>query len=261
MGFVKLNVKKMRSLSICWIFLFLSIGIFAQNGSLSAREIIAKADQKVKGNTSAAQLKMTIQRPTWRREIIMKSWSKGDDFALILVTAPDRDKGTAFLKREREMWNWQPTIDRIIKLPPSMMLQSWMGSDFTNDDLVKQSSVVDDYEHKIIDNETIDGRDCYVIEMIPNEDAAVVWGKVMVWIDKKDFIQMKTTFYDEDQELVQTMFGKSIKMLGGQLLPSVLDVIPADKPGNKTEVEYLSLEFNLPMEEDFFSIQRLKRLK
>ena len=227
---------------------------------LNAKEIIQKADEKMRGKTSFGEMKMTIVRPTWSREVTMKSWSKGEELALILITAPARDKGAAFLKRHQEIWNWQPSIDRAIKLPPSMMMQSWMGSDFTNDDLVKESSVINDYAHKLIGSEKIGDRDCYKIELKPKEDAAVVWGKVLSWIDKKDFLQMKVEFYDEEGYLVNTMYGKQIKTLGGKLLTSVLEVVPADEPGNKTIVEYLRMEFDKPIDDAFFSLQNMKRV-
>jgi outer membrane lipoprotein-sorting protein len=251
-----------RYLWIIPVLFVVGLGCMAfTNPDLTAKEIVAKADQKMRGETSRGELKMTIERPTWTREMQMKMWSKGEKLALILVTAPARDKGTAFLKRDKEIWNWQPTIDRVIKLPPSMMMQSWMGSDFTNDDLVKQSSVVDDYTHKMLGSEKIEGYDCYKIEMIPTEEAAVVWGKVITWIDKKDFMQMKAEFYDEDGYLVNTMIGKDVKQLGGKLLPAKLEVIPADKKGNKTIIEYLSLEFDKPIEGEFFSVQNMKRVR
>ncbi len=231
----------------------------AQN--LSAKEIVEKADAKMRGTTSQGEIKMTIVRPTWKREMQMKSWGKGDNFMLILVTAPARDKGTAFLKRHKEIWNWQPTIDRVIKLPPSMMMQSWMGSDFTNDDLVRQASVVEDYTHRLLGSETVEGRDCYRIELKPKDNTAVVWGKVIVWIDKKDFLELKTEFYDEDGYLVNTMTGKNIKNLGGKMLPSVMEVTPADNPGQKTIIEYISLSFDKPIPDDFFSVQNMKRVK
>lgn len=213
------------------------------------------------GTSSQGEMKMTLVRPSWKREMSMKIWGLGDDYSLILITAPSRDKGTAFLKRDKEIWNWQPTIERTIKLPPSMMSQSWMGSDFTNDDLVRESSTVNDYHHKLLGSEKIDGRDCYKIELIPKEEAAVVWGKVILWIDKEEFMQMRTEFYDEDGYLVNTMLGKDVKMLGGKLLPSVLEVIPADKPNQKTVIQYLSLEFDKPITKDFFSVQNMKKVK
>lgn len=228
---------------------------------LSAREIVSRADAKVRGKTSQGEMKMTIVRPSWTREMSMKSWSKGTDYSLILVTAPARDKGTATLKREKEIWNWQPSIDRVIKLPPSMMMQSWLGSDFTNDDLIRESSMVEDYTQKLLGSETIDGRASYKIEMIPHEDAPVVWGKLLTWIDKEEFIQLKTEFYDEDGYLVNTMLGKNIREMGGKTLATRLEVVPADEEGHKTVVEYLDMEFDKPIPESFFSLQNMKRVK
>ena len=233
----------------------------AQTEKLSAKEIIEKADQKLKGSSSKGAIKMTIVRPEWTREMTMKSWALGDDYSLTLVTGPARDKGTAFLKRGKEIWNWQPTIDRVIKLPPSMMMQSWMGSDFTNDDLVKQSSTVTDYEHRLLGSATIDGYDCYQLELIPKEDAPVVWGRLLVWISKEEFLQLKVEFYDEDDYLINTMLGKDIKEIGGKVLPAKMEVIPADEEGHKTIVEHLWIEFDQPIKTNFFSIQNMKRLR
>jgi outer membrane lipoprotein-sorting protein len=238
----------------------IAIGLLAQSQP-DARAIVRQADDKIRGKSSQADMVMRIVRPTWQREIGLKSWSRGKDLGLILVTAPARDKGTAFLKRQREVWNWQPAIDRTIKLPPSMMLQSWMGSDFTNDDLVKESSVVDDYRHRLAGDTVIAGRPCYKIVMIPREEAAVVWGKVICYIDKKDYLQLLTRFYDEDNELVNTMQGSQIRLLGGRLLPARVEVIPADNPRHRTIIEYRSLQFDLPLAEDFFSLQNLKRVR
>ncbi len=251
----------MKRLILATLALALMTSTAANAQNLTAKEIVEKADQKARGETSIGELKMTIVRPTWKREMQMKSWSKGTEYMLILVTAPARDEGAAFLKRENEIWNWQPTIDRVIKMPPSMMMQSWMGSDFTNDDLVRESSIVKDYTHKLAGRETIDGRECYKIELTPKENAPVVWGQVISWVDVKDFMQLKTEMYDEDGYLVNTMYGKKVKEMDGRLLPSVLEVIPADEEGHKTIVEYLELEFNEPIKESFFSIQNMKRVR
>ena len=238
---------------------FIQIGQSQENQKV--KEIIQKSDDKLRGLSSYAEISMKIIRPDWSREMKMKSWSKGTEFSLILMTYPARDKGMAFLKRGNEMWNWQPTIDRTIKLPPSMMLQSWMGSDFTNDDLVKQSSLVVDYTHKLLGSETIEGRDCHKIELIPLEEAPVVWGKVIMWIDKAEYMQLKVEFFDEDNYLVNTMRGKDIKMLGGKLLPAIMEVIPAEEEGHKTVIEYLSLNFDKKIKDSFFSIQSMKRVR
>ncbi len=227
----------------------------------TAKEIIKKADDKMQGQSNKSEMKMTIVRPTWKREITMKGWALGREYSLILITSPARDKGTAFLKRNNEMWNWQPSIDRVIKLPPSMMLQSWMGSDFTNDDLVKESSIVNDYDQVLEKDTVINGLDCYKIVMTPHADAAVVWGKVVVYIDKQEFNQHLAYYYDDDGFLVNTMVLSQVKKIGGRLLPTHLEMIPAENPGHKTMIDYLSLEFDVGLKESFFSMQNMKRVR
>lgn len=243
---------------------FIAILLFsfsADSQELTAYEIMKKADLKQRGEYSQGELKMTIVRPDWQREVQMKSWSAGEDYSLILITAPARDRGTAFLKRENEMWNWQPTIDRVIKMPPSMMSQSWMGSDFTNDDLSRASSTVNDYVQTLLGEEIIEERNCWILELIPNEGTAVVWGKVKIWIDKEEYLQLKTEFYDEDDYLINTMYGKDIQNIGGRILPRIMEVVPAEDEGHMTIVEYLDIEFDTPIKDAFFSIQNMKRVR
>ncbi len=251
----------MKSPIKLFLIAFLLCALYYSAGAQSAYEIIKKAEENARGQQAYGEMKMTIQRPNWTREITMKTWAKGDDYSLVVVTAPARDKGTAFLKREKEIWNWQPSIDRSIKMPPSMMMQSWMGSDFTNDDLVKQSSMTSDFTHQLIGQEKLDGRNCYIIEMTPKPDAAVVWGKIKMWVDEKDYLELKIEFFDEDEYLVNTMYGRNIMTLGGRTLPTKLELIPADKPGHKTIVEQLAIDFDVEVNESFFSVQNLKRVK
>jgi len=232
---------------------------FAQTPT--AKEIISKSEENIRGKYSQGEIKMTIVRPDWTRDIQMKSWSTGDEYSLILVTGPARDKGTAFLKREKEMWNWQPKIDRVIKMPPSMMSQSWMGSDFTNDDLARANSRVEDFVQSVEGAEVIEGRDCWILQLIPKDEAGVVWGKIKIWVDKKEYVQMKSEFFDEDDYLVNTMLAKQIGTLGGRTLPRSLEVIPADEEGHKTIVEYLSLNFDKPIKNSFYSQQNMKRVR
>ncbi len=234
---------------------------FHQDDGLDAKEIIRRADQKMQGNSSRSEMVMKIVRPDWSREVTMKGWALGREYSLILITAPARDKGTAFLKRDKEIWNWQPSIDRVVKLPPSMMMQSWMGSDFTNDDLVKESSVVNDYEHTLMGDTVVGDRDCYKIEMIPKEEAAVVWGRVEAYISKEDYLQMLFKYYDEDEILVNTMYMSEIKEIGGRIIPTVLEMVPAEDPGHKTLIIYRNIEFEIPIKDDFFSIQNTKRVR
>jgi outer membrane lipoprotein-sorting protein len=229
---------------------------------LTATEIATKAYERIKGESSGySAMNMEIIRPTWNRKISFKSWSKTTELSLSLVTAPKKEEGQTFLKRGKEMWNWNPTINRMIKLPPSMMSQGWMGSDFTNDDLLNEASIVTDYRHKLAGNEKIEGMECYIIELEPKENAAVVWGKVIMWISKGDFLQMKTEFYDEENKLIKSQFAFDIKKMGGRVIPTRVELIPADKPGNKTVVTLESMEFNIPIAEQFFSQQNMKVVK
>ncbi|RMG79025.1 MAG: outer membrane lipoprotein-sorting protein [Bacteroidetes bacterium] len=248
------------SLILVLAFLGMAHVAFAQD-TPDPKQIIQKVQDQTRGTSNEGEIKMTIIRPTWQREMRLKVWSLGTDYSLILITAPPRDKGTAFLKRKRELWNWQPSIDRVIKMPPSMMTQSWMGSDFSNDDMVQQADPVEDFTHKIIGSEAIEGRDCQVIEMIPKEDTPVAWGKIKTWVDKENFLELKTEFYDEDGYLVNTMVGKNIREMDGHLLATTLEVIPADEPGNKTIVEQLWIKFDVPLKASFFSVQNMKKVR
>jgi hypothetical protein len=226
-----------------------------------ARDIVKRADQKMRGSTMQAELLIKTIRPTWSREMQCKIWEKGNELALILIQAPVRDKGISFLKRKKEVWNWLPTLERTIKLPPSMMSQSWMGTDFTNDDLVKESSIVDDYYHKVIGDTLILERSCFIIQMIPKPEAAVVWSKVIVCIDKKDFLELHSRFYDEEGDLINTMNSFDIKMMHDRIIPTRFEMIPAEKKGQKTVMIYKSIQYNRPIEDNFFSVVQMKNLK
>jgi outer membrane lipoprotein-sorting protein len=204
---------------------------------------------------------MQIIKPDWQRTIKMKAWSLEPDYTMIYITEPAKDKGMVTLKMKTEVWNWIPAIQRIIKVPPSMMLQSWMGSDFTNDDLVRQSSIVQDYNHKILSEEVVENYLCYKIEMMPKPDAGVVWGKIITWISKKEFFQLRADYYDEDGYLVQTMTGSQIKQFDQRSIPSVWEMLPVDKPGQKTIFTYLDIQFDIKISSSFFSQQNMKHIR
>jgi outer membrane lipoprotein-sorting protein len=227
----------------------------------TAREVVAKADELIKSKSSFTEMKMSVIKPDWSREMEMKIWALEPDYALVLLTAPAKDQGTVTLKRGNEVWNWIPSVHRAIKIPPSMMMQSWMGSDFTNDDLVKQSSIVTDYEHSFIGEEEMDGYLCHKIQMTPKPEAGVVWGKILIWISKEGYLQLRADYYDEDEYLVKSMIGSKIKKMGGRTIPTHWEMIPVDKPGQKTVMEYLSIEFNINVSESFFSQQNMKRVR
>lgn len=228
----------------------------------SATDIVKKADEKFNGEKSSIMvMSMTIVRPTWQRTVEFKNWSLGRENALTLITAPAKDAGQTFLKRGTEMWSWNPSISRLIKLPPSMMSQGWMGSDYTNDDILKESSIVNDYTHEITGEEAIAGRDCYKIKMVAKEDAAVIWGSQMRWIDKKDFLVMRAELYDEDGVLVRTETGSEIKTMDGRIIQTKIELVPADEPGNKTVLVIKDIKFNIAIQESFFSQQNMKNVR
>jgi outer membrane lipoprotein-sorting protein len=247
-------------ISTAALIFFKVIDLQAQ--SLTAAEVVKKADEKFNGEKSSLmEMSMTIVRPTWQRSVEFRNWSLGKEYALTLVTAPARDNGQAFLKRNTEMWNWNPTINRLIKLPPSMMSQGWMGSDYTNDDILKESSVVKDYTHEFAGEEMVERRICYVIKMIAREDASVVWGSQVRWIDKMDFLVLRAELYDEDGSLVRTETGSDIKTMDGRIIQTKIELVPADEPGNKTILVIKDVKFNIPIQESFFSQQNMKSLR
>jgi outer membrane lipoprotein-sorting protein len=235
----------------------LSIIAFAQD----ATEIVKKADELMKAKSNYSEITMKIIKPDWSREMGMKVWALEPDYAIIYITDPARDKGTVTLKRKTEVWNWLPSAQKVIKIPPSMMLQSWMGSDFTNDDLVKESSVVNDYSHKLLGEENIDGLDCYKIELIPKPDAGVVWGKIIAWIAKESYLEPKVEYYDEDGFLVKVFIGNNIQKMDDRNIFTHWEMIPEDKPGNKTIMDYNEIQFNIKIDESFFSEQNMKRVR
>ena len=243
------------------LLLFFLLMVSHRTEAQNALEIVKKMDEKMTGKYSHQELTMTIIRPSWQRSVSLKSWALGTDYSMILVTAPAREKGQAFLKRNKEMWNWVPSINRMIKIPPSMMMQSWLGSDFTNDDLVRESSVVVDYTHKMAGEENIQDRKCWKIELTPKPEAAVVWGKVYLWVTQNDYLQLKAEFYDEYDGLVNTMNLSDIKEIGGRTLPTRWEMIPADEDGKSTVLVIEKADFTTPIQEDFFSQQNMKRLR
>ncbi len=248
-------MKKLLSL-----LLFLAIFIMNTQGQ-DAKEIVKKADEKMQGLSNYAVMTIKIIRPTWQREMKMRSWSLGTEYSMIIIDEPKKDKGMVFLKRKKEIWNWIPSIDKSIKLPPSMMMQNWMGTDFTNDDLVKQSSIVVDYTHSLIGDSTIQDLDCYKIELIPNDNAPVVWGRIVIFIDKNEYMQMRTEFYDEDGFMINLMNFYDVKEMGGRVIPTTMEMIPVDSPDKKTLMIYESIEFDIDISEDYFTTQKMKRVR
>ncbi len=239
--------------------IFLLAGMLVHLGLQAdeAREIIGRMEDNMLGDASYTEMSMEVVRPRYTREVSMRSWSLGRDYSLIYVTAPARDKGTAFLKRGNEVWNYQPNIDRTVKMPPSMMSQSWMGSDFTNDDLVNASSLVDDYSHRMLGEEEVDGHLSYVIEMIPKPENPVVYEKVIQYVSKEHYLPVRTENYDERDQLVNTIHWREFREMGGRIIPSIMEIVPEDQSNRKTVITTHMADYGIDLQERFFSIENL----
>lgn len=246
-------MKRILLLSLC---VLTTLVVVAQDKS--ATEIIRLADDTRRGESSYTEGKMTIVRPKWERSYSMKSWEKGDDLSLIKITAPAKNAGQGYLKIEKDLWNWIPSIDRLIKMSASVMGQSWMGSDFTNDDMVRQISIVDDYSHKLLGEEIVREDDCWKIELIPHYDAAVVWSKSIFWVSKAHYGVVRVENYDEDNELVQLVNSYDFKKFGSRIIPLKTEVEPVNEKGKKTILEISNAKFDQKIDDSFFSQQNLK---
>ena len=242
-----------------FIMSVLSLPVLAQD--LSAFDVVNKADKKFRGISSYNEASLEIIRPTWRRKMSMKGWNKGRDYSLILITAPAHDKGSTSLRRNNEMWNWIPAIERVIKISPSMLSQSWMGSDFSNDDLINQSSILVDYTHQFAEDQVIDDAMCWQIIATPKIDAPVVWGKILLWISKTEFNQRQVAYYDEYGGLINTLYSHQVKTFDGRNIPTIMEMSPHDEPGNKTVMTIHDARFDFLIETDFFSLEQMKKVR
>lgn len=243
--------------NIILAFLFFAVGVYAQN----AKEIVKKADQHMRANSSYAEIKMTVIKPDWSRTMGMKVWSLEPNYALVYITEPARDKGTVTLKRHTEVWNWIPAAQKIIKIPPSMMMQSWMGSDFTNDDLVREASIVTDYNQTLLREEKLGTDECYKILLKPKPEAGVVWDKIIMWITKENYLEKRADYYDENGDVVRRFTGSDPKEMGGRIVYTHWEMKPLDKPGDDTIMDYDKIEFNIKINQSFFSEQNMRRVR
>ncbi|NNF97880.1 MAG: outer membrane lipoprotein-sorting protein [Desulfobacteraceae bacterium] len=241
---------------------FMVIGLLVISGGISADT--RSADQRVRdgfeyyrGKSSEAAVEMIIHRPDWRREMKMTAWTRGDADSLIRIESPARDKGNGTLKTGKDMWMYNPKINRVIKLPPSMMSQAWMGSDFSNNDLAKTDSILNDYTHTLDKTEEVDGKQVYWIKSMPRPDAPVIWGMQRIAVREDDII-LAQEFYDEDLELVKSMRCYDIKMMGDRLYPVKWRMKKADAGDSYTELIYTELRFMDTLSSTIFTVSNLK---
>ncbi len=233
---------------------------FAETDSEILDKIIAKQDELYRSSTSHAFMEMSITTPNWERTLEMEAWSEGMDKSFIVINAPAKEKGTATLRVDEEMWNYLPKTDKVMKIPPSMMMSSWMGSDFTNDDLVRETSLKEDYDAETFLPEQIDDELIY-IRLTPKEDTPTVWGKIEFAVRKSDYLPVWQRFYNERNELVRIIEFKEIKNVGGKTIPTVMELIPQNKVGHKTIVRYIDVQFDIPLDPNIFSLRNLQKTR
>ncbi len=258
-----MKIKSFFTIALPLVMLFLLTFSVPFSESLSenvtSQQILDKIDKMYRGESSIGTYLMKIKTTHWERNLRIKSWTRDLDYTLIRIEYPKKEKGVATLKVENNLWNYLPKIKRVIKVPSSLMMGSWMGSHFTNDDLVKESTLANDYHHRITFEGKRDGQEVYEITLLPKEEAAVVWGKIVVVVRQKDLIPLYQEYCDEKEKPVRKMILSDVKKMGGRLLPSSMKVIPYDKPGEFTEIIYLDIAFDMELPETFFSLRNLKQ--
>jgi outer membrane lipoprotein-sorting protein len=224
---------------------------------MTAAEIIRKAMDHYRGLTSYSEMTMTIRRPDWERTMTMRAWTEGDKRTLVRVTEPKKDAGNGTLSVDGNMWTYTPKINRVIKIPSSMMSQSWMGSDFSNRDVSKATNIIDQYDHSLLEQYEQDGHTVYVIQSIPHEEAAVVWGKEILWV-RDDWVLLEQQFWDQDGALVKTLKSLEIAEMGGRNVAAVMRMSNQDKPDDWTELRTLAVEFDLELPTNQFTLSNLR---
>ncbi len=231
-------------------------------GKRTPYQIVDEANKLLRGNSSHTRITMTVVTPKWTRTLDIEGWNKGRNRAYILIHAPAKEKGTTTLRRGSEMWTWMARVERLLKVPPTMMHSSWQGSDFTYEDIVKADSIVKDYTHKLI--KVTPGKPYAVhrFEATPKPDAPVVWGKVFFeagiypdgWV-----IPLKEEDYNERGDLVRTILLSKVKIMDGKRVPSRMECLPERKKGRKTVIDYKKIQFNVKLPDSFFSVSRLQK--
>lgn len=233
------------------LLFFLSLHLLA----ITADEIIKKVEHNIQSDSGYSEITMIVTTARGERTMKMQSWNRGNEKSFIKVLYPKQDRGITFLKIDTTMWQYVPKIEKIIKIPSSMMMQSWMGSDFTNDDMAKESSIVKDYNAVI----TTEDETQYTLSLLPKEDAPVVWGKIIMEVQKEDFVPLQAVYYDEDGIEQRVLYYSEVKIFGTHHLPTRMTLIPSNKDKNKTVVIMEEVDFDIAIDDSRFSKSALKR--
>jgi hypothetical protein len=239
------------------LFMFTVLSPPVLSADIDPRDLIQKAMEHWRGMSSYSEMTMTIHRPDWQRSMSMRSWTKGEKTSLVRVTAPKKDAGNGTLLKDNNMWTFAPKVNRIIKVPSSMMSQSWMGSDFSNKDISKSTDIIDQYDHRLLETREQEGHTVYVIESIPHEEAAVVWGKEIL-IVRDDYVLLEQQFWDQDGILVKAMKALEIKELGGRTVASRLRMGKQAASEEWTEMSIQEIAFDVSHSDGMFTLSSLR---
>ena len=238
-------------------FLLLALPAFAAAEERDATQIVRDAIDHWRGLTSYTVMTMVIHRPDWERSMTMEAWTKGEDHSLVRVIEPKKDRGNGTLTDKNSMWTFSPKVNRVIKVPSSMMGQSWMGSDFSNKDISRVDDIIDLYDHTILETIVVDDVTAYRIESIPHEDAAVVWGSEVLTI-REDHVVLEHAFYDQDGELVKALTSLEIGEMGGRTIAKRQRMIKTDEPDEWTEIAVDEVQYEIELKDSLFTLSNLR---
>jgi outer membrane lipoprotein-sorting protein len=241
------------------VFVCLISARISHQEELSGRDIIERCEHLTRGHSNYGFYEIEVITPNWQRSIKIEGWEKGWNRSFIYITEPAKERGNSYLKLDYNMWQYMPKIERTIKIPPSMMKNPWMGSDLTNDDMVKETNMVDDYAHDLIGVENISGHTAYKIVLVPNPEAAIVWGKIIMYIRVDDYVPLRKEFYDERDNLERIITFSDIKWMHDRTIPTLWTVENTQKHGYKTFLRFVDIQYNIPIEDSVFSMHNLKR--
>ena len=246
------------------IVILISLSLFANLSnsafSITPEEIVKKVDDLLRGKSNIMTMQMIVTTPDWTRENTMKSWSLGTDKAFVKILSPAKDKDTRFLKLEYNLWMYIPKVEKVIKIPPVMMMESFMGSDFSYDDMVKESSIVKDYVPHLVDRDTIEQEENYVLELVPKPAAPVVYGKLKLWVRTKDLIPTREEYYNEKKEIIKVMVFKDIIKMGDRFIPTYWEMTNLKKKDHKTIIRIQEAQFNIKINPSLFTKRNLGRI-
>ena len=250
-------LRRFFALSLATIPLLLSNLVIADEAQRDATAIVRDAVNHWRGVSSYSEMTMVIHRPEWERRMTMRAWTKGDDQSLVRVIEPRKDRGNGTLTNGDNMWSFSPKVNRVIKIPSSMMGQSWLGSDFSNKDIARADEIIDQYDHSLLDVDDVDGITVYEIESIPHEEAAIVWGREVLRI-REDRVVLEHSFYDQDGELVKSLRSLEIGVMGGRTVALRQRMSKTDAPEEWTEIQIVSVEYEIDIRDSLFTLSNLR---